>query len=64
MPRQIVVSISPEGEVEVRVEGQPGPSCQDLTRKLEDALGTTVVDRRTPEFHQPHQQDLRQRTGR
>ncbi|GMV80537.1 MAG: hypothetical protein AMXMBFR7_17210 [Planctomycetota bacterium] len=64
MPRQIVVTISPEGEIEVRVEGQSGPSCQDLTRKLEDALGTAVADRRTPEFHQPDRQDHRQQTGR
>lgn len=64
MSRQIVVTISPEGEVEVRVEGQPGPSCQDLTRKLEEALGTTVADRRTVDYHQADHQDHRQQTGR
>ena len=48
----IVVTISPRGEVTVAVEGVAGPACQEMTRPLEQTLGTTAEDRRTPEYFQ------------
>lgn len=64
MQRQIVVTIAPEGAVEVKVEGHAGPGCKDLTRGLEAALGQTEQDRRTAEYHQPERQDNLQETDR
>lgn len=64
MQRQIVVTIAPDGAVEVKVEGHAGPGCKDLTRELEAALGQTEQDRRTAEFHQLERQDDRLQAGR
>jgi hypothetical protein len=48
----IIVTIGPAGEVTVSVRGAAGPSCQELTRSLEAALGATAEDIRTPEYYQ------------
>ena len=47
----ILVTIGPTGETTVSVQGGAGPSCQDLTRHLEAALGTTTRDTPTPEYY-------------
>lgn len=56
MKRQIVLKISPEGVVVVEVKGHAGPGCRDLTRELEAALGLTLGDRTTAEYHQKESQ--------
>jgi hypothetical protein len=63
MLREIIVSISPEGEVEVSVKGHAGTGCKDLTRQLEAALGQTTADTKTAEYHLPEHQASRQRAG-
>ena len=47
----VLVTIGPTGETTVSVQGAAGPSCQDLTRALEAALGTTTHDAPTPEYY-------------
>ena len=47
----ILVTIGPTGETTVSVQGGAGPSCQDLTRALEAALGATTHDAPTPEYY-------------
>ena len=37
---EIEVVISPDGQVTLEVKGAAGPGCLDLTRALEEALGT------------------------
>jgi len=48
--QEIMVSISPSGEVEVTVNGVSGPACTELTKAMEQALGTVKADRKTPDF--------------
>lgn len=52
MPEQILVTVDPQGNSQVEARGVPGPGCQHLTAAIERALGRTVVNRTTPEFHQ------------
>ena len=47
----ILVTIGPTGETTVSVQGAVGPSCQDLTRALEAALGATTHDAPTPDYY-------------
>jgi hypothetical protein len=47
----ILVTIGPTGETTVSVQGVAGPSCQDLTRALEAALGATTHDAPTSEYY-------------
>lgn len=43
--QEIDVSIDKDGQVKIEVRGVKGPSCLDLTRDLEAALGGEVADR-------------------
>lgn len=45
MSQELEIVISPEGKVQIEVKGVQGPGCTELTRFLEEALGT--VDDRT-----------------
>ena len=42
--KDLVITIGPDGEVTIEVEGVAGPGCLDLTKFLEDELGE-VTDR-------------------
>ena len=50
-------TIRPDGRVEERVEGVTGSACQQLTERLEAALGTVERQEPTAEsFQQPNTQ--------
>jgi hypothetical protein len=61
MNPDILVSISPNGEVEVTVNGVCGPACADLTKAIEQALGSVKADRKTPEYFQRQEAHRAQR---
>ncbi len=42
--KDLVITIGPDGEVTIEVQGAAGPECLDLTKFLEDELGE-VTDR-------------------
>jgi hypothetical protein len=48
--KQVKVTISPDGEVKVEVNGVKGRSCKDLTKQLEAALGETMGSRKKPDY--------------
>jgi len=50
--QQIIVDVSPKGEVKVSVKGVAGKGCKALTEDLERALGETTSSAPTPEMHQ------------
>lgn len=52
MPEQVIVEISPTGEVSVKTQGFTGATCKQATKALEAALGNTLKDDHTREFHQ------------
>ena len=53
MPQRTVrFTIRPDGRVEERVEGVAGPACQQLTERLEAALGTVESQEPTAEAFQ------------
>ena len=57
--RTIRFTIRPDGRVEERVEGVSGPACQQLTERLEAALGSVEHQEPTAEaFQQPTFQSL------
>jgi hypothetical protein len=53
MAEEIVVEISPQGEVKVSVKGVKGKSCKDLTKNLEAAFGAVTEVTKTGEFNEP-----------
>ena len=49
---KIELIVSPTGEVQLSTLGFTGPSCRDASRFLEQALGRSVAEQLTPEYHQ------------
>lgn len=37
---ELQIVISPEGKVQIEVQGVQGPGCTELTRGIEEALGS------------------------
>lgn len=51
--KQLKITVSPEGEVSVEVQGVAGASCLDDTKFLEAALGGVVKSQvMTSEYYQ------------
>lgn len=48
---QVIITITPDGQSKVEAKGVSGPTCKDLTRSIERALGKTTADQNTAEFH-------------
>jgi len=52
MARIIEVVVSPTGETTMHTKGFAGGDCLQASRFLEQALGVTTSDHKTPEFYQ------------
>ena len=48
---ELVIKIAPDGQTSLNVEGAHGPSCKDITKGLEDALGVITASGRKPEYN-------------
>lgn len=48
--QRIIFTIRPDGTVEERVEGVPGPKCEELTMPIEEELGEVVERTYTAEY--------------
>ena len=49
---ELFITISKEGQVTIEVEGVSGPSCQDISRTLEDALGRLTFRQKKQAFYE------------
>ena len=49
---EVIIEIDVEGNPKISVNGCAGPSCADLTRAIEKALGSVTKDTKTREFHE------------
>ena len=49
---EIIIDISPEGEVTIEANNVVGPSCHALTKDIEEGLGATTNRQNKPEFKQ------------
>ena len=51
-PRTIVIVVAPNGQASVQTQGFTGSTCREASRFIEQALGTSVNETLTSEFHQ------------
>jgi hypothetical protein len=51
MARIIEVVVTPTGETSVQTKGYVGADCLLASRFLEQALGITITERKTAEYH-------------
>ena len=54
---QIEIIFNDDGTSEMKVNNIKGGKCKDITKAFEKALGTTVGDRKTPEYYQDDKQN-------
>ena len=59
---EVFVEITTEGEVEISVKGAKGSDCHDLTRNIENALGTISKTSPTREAKETTSVNHQQRT--
>jgi hypothetical protein len=60
MKRTIEVMVSPAGEIRIEAVGFVGTSCQEATKALQQALGTTARFQPKPEYHQQNRKAKQQ----
>lgn len=58
--QEMEVTISPTGEVKIEVKGVAGPGCMDLTRELENQLGTVEDRQLKGEYYQQNENQQQQ----
>jgi hypothetical protein len=58
-PRIIEVIVSPKGETTLQTKGFAGGDCLQASKYLEDALGLTSNEQKTPEFYAQQAQEQR-----
>ncbi len=54
--QELEITIDDEGNVQIKVIGASGPSCLDLTKDIEAALGVVTDRQRTSDFYQQPQE--------
>ena len=53
--QEMEITISPSGEVKIQVKGVHGAQCLDLTKGLEQGLGTVEDRQLTSEYYEQQQ---------
>lgn len=56
MAATINIEIEKGGATTIKVVGHAGPGCKNLTKAIEESLGTVTADVKTPEFSQQAKQ--------
>ena len=52
---KIEITISPKGDSTVETKGFSGNQCREVSKFIEEALGTQAAERMTTEFYQAEQ---------
>lgn len=53
--KEIKITVSTTGEIEISTAGFRGKACKDATKEIERALGLVESDKTTPEFFLPEE---------
>lgn len=59
MEKQVIIQVSPDGEVKIEAVGFRGTACEQATRALETAMGKVGKRSRKPEYHQQQAQQAK-----
>jgi hypothetical protein len=58
--QELEIAISPSGEVKIEVKGVHGDQCLDLTKQLENSLGTVEDRQLKSEYYEQNQNQNQQ----
>ena len=56
--RDIIITIGPDGDVQIQVEGVAGADCVDFTKFLEEELGDVTDRQFTSEYYQEEEEQV------
>ena len=56
--REIIITIGPDGDVQIKVEGVGGSDCVDFTKFLEEELGDVTEREFTSEYYQEEEEQV------
>ena len=56
--KELMITIGPDGEVQIQVEGAAGPECLDLTKFLEDELGEVTDRQLSASYYQEAEEEV------
>jgi hypothetical protein len=62
--KTIEITVDPHGDTTVATRGFAGPSCREASRPYEEALGISMAERLTADFHQAQETTDRVRRSR
>ena len=55
--KQIIVEVSPDGEITIETRGFRGPACLKESKFLKDLLGKELSQQLTPAYYQEEQEE-------
>ncbi len=61
--KDIIITIGPDGNVQLQVQGVAGKECLDFTKFLEDELGEVTDRQHTGEYYQEEEQGVKIELG-
>lgn len=56
--KDLIITIGPDGNVKIEVEGVSGKDCMDFSKFLEDELGEVTERVRTSEYYEEEEEEL------
>ena len=57
--KQIIVEVSPDGEITIETRGFKGPACLKESKFLKDLLGKELSQQLTPAFYQEEKKKVK-----
>ena len=57
--KDMIITIGPDGNVQIQVEGVSGKECLDFSKFLEDELGTVTERVHTAEYYQEEEERVK-----
>ena len=57
--KQIIVEVSPDGEITIETRGFKGPACLKESKFLKDLLGKELSQQLTPAYYQEEKKNVK-----
>ena len=59
--KQIIVEVSPDGEITIETRGFKGPACLKESKFLKDLLGKELSQQLTPAYYQEEKKKIKKK---
>lgn len=59
MKKQIVIDVSPDGEIRIETKGYEGPACMEDSQFIKDILGEEIAVQLCPAYYNRGKQTIK-----